>query len=343
MQIDQAERGFSFQKDGPLDMRMGQQGPTAADVVNAATEARLADILYHYGEEHAARRIARAIVAGRPFTSTLGLAGVIEKCLPRQKPGQSHPATRAFQALRIAVNDEFGQLEAGLAAAERALKPGGRLAVVTFHSLEDRVVKRFFQLRSGGDGQGSRHAPARDAPAPAFAMITRKAVGPDAAELAANPRRAVGQAARRAAHRRACGARGCAGPCPSPPSHDERPQLMRTFILTLSAIAVMALGFWAYRENYRTQAELADLRALQAEVGELRESLAVLNAEWAYLNRPDRLRELADLNFERLGLLPLAPEQFGAVAQVAYPASAAPLLAPIENPVETVAVLEADQ
>lgn len=117
---------------------------------------------------------------------------------------------------------------------------------------------------------------------------------------------------------------------------------MRTFILTLAAIAVMALGFWAYRENYRTQAELADLRALQTEVGELRESLAVLNAEWAYLNRPDRLRELADLNFERLGLLPLAPEQFGAVAQVAYPASTQPLLAPIENPVETLAVLEAD-
>lgn len=188
MQIDQPDRGFSFQKDGPLDMRMGQDGPTAADVVNAATEARLADILYHYGEEHAARRIARAIVAARPFTTTLELAATIEKCLPRQKPGQSHPATRSFQALRIAVNDEFGQLEAGLAAAERALKPGGRLAVVTFHSLEDRVVKRFFQLRSGGEGQGSRHAPARDTAAPAFTMITRKAVGPDAAELAANPR-----------------------------------------------------------------------------------------------------------------------------------------------------------
>lgn len=188
MQIDQADRGFSFQKDGPLDMRMGQDGPTAADVVNAATEARLADILYHYGEEHAARRIARAIVAARPFATTLALAATIEKCLPRQKPGQSHPATRSFQALRIAVNDEFGQLEAGLAAAERALKPGGRLAVVTFHSLEDRVVKRFFQLRSGAEGQGSRHAPARDVASPAFTMITRKAVGPDAAELAANPR-----------------------------------------------------------------------------------------------------------------------------------------------------------
>ena len=188
MQIDEAERGFSFQKDGPLDMRMGESGPTAADLVNGATEAELADILYHYGEERASRRIARAMVAGRPFTSTLQLAKVVESCLPRAKPGQSHPATRTFQALRIAVNDEFGQLEAGLAAAERALKPGGRLAVVTFHSLEDRVVKRFFQMRSGAEGQGSRHAPARAEVRPAFTMLTRKAIGPDDDELAANPR-----------------------------------------------------------------------------------------------------------------------------------------------------------
>lgn len=188
MQIDEGARGFSFQKDGPLDMRMGSDGPTAADLVNGATEGHLADILYHYGEEHASRRIARAIVAGRPFGTTLQLAAVIERCLPRAKPGQSHPATRSFQALRIAVNDEFGQLEAGLAAAERALKPGGLLAVVTFHSLEDRVVKRFFQMRSGAEGQGSRHAPARVAEAPAFVMTTRRAIGPDAAELAENPR-----------------------------------------------------------------------------------------------------------------------------------------------------------
>lgn len=188
MQIDEAARGFSFQKDGPLDMRMGEDGPTAADLVNTAAEGHLADILYHYGEEHASRRIARAIVAARPFETTLQLAAVIERCLPRQKPGQSHPATRSFQALRIAVNDEFGQLEAGLAAAERALKPGGLLAVVTFHSLEDRVVKRFFQMRSGAEGQGSRHAPARIADVPAFVMTTRRAIGPDAAELAENPR-----------------------------------------------------------------------------------------------------------------------------------------------------------
>lgn len=188
MQIDAADRGFSFQKDGPLDMRMGGDGPSAADLVNTMTEAQLADILYHYGEERASRRIARAIVAARPFATTLQLAAVIERCLPRAKPGQSHPATRSFQAIRIAVNDEFGQLEAGLAAAERALKPGGYLAVVAFHSLEDRVIKRFFQLRSGAEGQGNRYAPERAPTVAAFTMATRRAIGPDDQELAENPR-----------------------------------------------------------------------------------------------------------------------------------------------------------
>ena len=188
MQIDQPERGFSFQKEGPLDMRMGDSGPTAADLVNTASEGEIADILYHYGEERASRRIARAIVAARPLTTTLDLVAVIERCLPRPKPGQSHPATRSFQAIRIAVNDEFGQLAEGLEAAERALKPGGQLAVVTFHSLEDRVVKRFFQLRSGGEGQGSRHAPAREQIEPAFTLKSRRAIGPDDDELARNPR-----------------------------------------------------------------------------------------------------------------------------------------------------------
>lgn len=191
MQLDRPERGFSFLRDGPLDMRMSQDGPTAADIVNAAEEGEIADILYHYGEERASRRIARAIVEARrlaPFETTKRLVEVVERCLPRAKPGQSHPATRSFQALRIAVNDEFGQLAAGLEAAERALKPGGRLAVVTFHSLEDRVVKRFFQERSGRAGGGSRYAPAQAQIAPAFDLLTRKAVGPDDRELAENPR-----------------------------------------------------------------------------------------------------------------------------------------------------------
>ena len=191
MQLDQAARGFSFQKDGPLDMRMSQAGPSAADLVNGLPETALADILFQYGEERASRRIARAIVADRrkaPFATTLQLAGLIERLLPRPKPGQPHPATRSFQALRIAVNDELGELARGLAAAERALAPGGRLAVVTFHSLEDRVVKRFLQLRSGAAPRGSRHAPETEAEAPRFALITRKAIEPDAVELALNPR-----------------------------------------------------------------------------------------------------------------------------------------------------------
>ncbi|WP_281968245.1 16S rRNA (cytosine(1402)-N(4))-methyltransferase RsmH [Roseovarius nanhaiticus] len=191
MQLDQAGRGFSFMRDGPLDMRMSQDGPTAADLVNTAEEGELADILYLYGEERASRRIAKAIVRARtaaPLTTTLQLAEVVEKCLPRSKPGQAHPATRSFQAIRIAVNDEYGELIGGLEAAERALRPGGALAVVTFHSIEDRMVKRFLQDRSDGGGGGSRHAPAEAERPRQFTLTSRKAITADKTELAANPR-----------------------------------------------------------------------------------------------------------------------------------------------------------
>ncbi len=191
MQIDQAHRGFSFQKDGPLDMRMSREGRTAADIVNETPEGELADILFQLGEERASRRIARAIVEARkaePFTSTLQLASLIERKLPRPKPRQPHAATRSFQALRIAVNDELGELARGLAAAEAALAPGGYLAVVTFHSLEDRMVKRFMQMRSGDAPRGNRYAPVQEADEPRFERVTRKATGPDDAEIAANPR-----------------------------------------------------------------------------------------------------------------------------------------------------------
>ncbi len=191
MQLDQAERGFSFMKDGPLDMRMSQEGDSAADMVNTATEAQLADILFHYGEERASRRIAKAIVKARaeePITTTLRLVGIIESCLPRPKPGQSHPATRSFQGLRIAVNAEYEELFQGLMAAERALKPGGQLAVVTFHSIEDRMVKRFFQSRAGKTGRANRYAPEMKEEQPQFNLKTRKAVGPDDQELQDNPR-----------------------------------------------------------------------------------------------------------------------------------------------------------
>ncbi len=191
MQLDQAERGFSFMKDGPLDMRMSQSGPSAADLVNEADEKLLADILYQYGEERASRRIAKAILRARaeaPITTTLRLAEIVESCLPRAKPGQSHPATRSFQALRIAVNDEYGELWRGLMAAERALKPGGHLAVVTFHSVEDRMVKRFLTARTGGGGRGSRHAPETERPDPQFTQTSRKAISATPEEIAANPR-----------------------------------------------------------------------------------------------------------------------------------------------------------
>ncbi|MES2144464.1 MAG: 16S rRNA (cytosine(1402)-N(4))-methyltransferase RsmH [Pseudomonadota bacterium] len=191
MQIDRAERGFSFQKDGPLDMRMSQDGISAADLVNGSDETDLADILYVFGEEHASRRIARAIVAARaagPIATTLQLAEIIARCLPRPKPGQSHPATRSFQAIRIAVNAEFSELAQGLAAAERALVPGGRLAVVTFHSLEDRIVKQYLQLASGQDPNANRYAPPAAQDAARYRLITRRAVTADAHELVANPR-----------------------------------------------------------------------------------------------------------------------------------------------------------
>lgn len=191
MQLDQAERGFSFLKDGPLDMRMSQDGPSAADLVADTDEVTLADMLFHYGEERASRRIARAIIRARaeaPITTTLQLAEIIEGCLPRAKPGQSHPATRSFQALRIAVNDEYGELYQGLMAAERALKPDGQLAVVTFHSIEDRMVKRFLQARAGQTGRANRYAPQAEETAPQFTLKSKKAIGPDPQELAENPR-----------------------------------------------------------------------------------------------------------------------------------------------------------
>ena len=188
MQLDQAERGFSFMRDGPLDMRMGGDGPTAADLLNTAPEQVIADVLYLYGEERASRRIAKAIVAARPLSRTGQLSDIVSGCLPRPKPGHSHPSTRTFQAIRIWVNDEFGQLVAGLAAAERALRPGGQLAVVSFHSLEDRIVKRFMQARSNSAGGGSRYAPEVAQDAPAFTLPFRRAIGPDEGEMAANPR-----------------------------------------------------------------------------------------------------------------------------------------------------------
>lgn len=191
-QLDAAERGFSFRHDGPLDMRMERQGPTAADLVNELPEAELADVLFRFGEERASRRIARAIVRARtqaPITRTRVLAEIIRRALPPQAGGID-PATRSFQALRIRVNDELDEIERALSQAVELLAPGGRLVVVAFHSLEDRIVKRFMQIAAGRDPAPSRHDPrglTRAAPA-LFRLLTPRALRPGAAELAANAR-----------------------------------------------------------------------------------------------------------------------------------------------------------
>ena len=185
-QLDDPARGFSFRADGPLDMRMGRNGRSAADLVNSADEAELASLIREYGEERFARRIARAIIAARPLHRTGELAAAIRAVVP--ETGGIDPATRTFQALRIAVNDELDELDRGLAAVERLLEPGGRLAVVAFHSLEDRRVKDFLRRRSADAPRASRHTPATRGPAPSFRLITRKPVAPSADEIARNPR-----------------------------------------------------------------------------------------------------------------------------------------------------------
>ena len=189
MQLDTAERGFSFRLDGPLDMRMGGEGASAADVVNAASERDLANIIFLLGEERHSRAVARAIVKARtdaPIETTRALADIVGRVV-RSRPGDIHPATRTFQALRIYVNDELGELVAGLRAAERILKPQGRLVAVSFHSLEDRIVKTFFAGR-GESRAGSRHAPELKAPAPTFRVLTKRPVVADAGEVVHNPR-----------------------------------------------------------------------------------------------------------------------------------------------------------
>ena len=188
MQLDQAERGFSFSADGPLDMRMAKSGLTAAEFLNQADEAEIARILKEYGEEPRARSIARAIAAARPVERTAELAAIVRRAAGFRPGQRTDPATRTFQAIRIHLNAELDELEQGLAAAERALKPGGRLAVVTFHSLEDRIVKRFLRERSGATPAGSRHRPALvEPPQPTFERVA-KPVTPSAAEMARNPR-----------------------------------------------------------------------------------------------------------------------------------------------------------
>lgn len=193
MQLDEAERGFSFQADGPLDMRMSCDGPSAADVLNSFSEEQIADIIYDYGEERRSRAIARAIVKARteaPLQRTKELADLVLRVFHGRKDEGRHPATRTFQALRIFVNDELGELERGLRGAEEILKPGGRLVVVTFHSLEDRIVKQFLAERSGKVDRGSRHLPQKNlqfSPS-SFRIVNSRPLTPQKGELDLNPR-----------------------------------------------------------------------------------------------------------------------------------------------------------
>jgi 16S rRNA (cytosine1402-N4)-methyltransferase len=193
MQLDRPERGFSFMQDGPLDMRMGEEGPSASDIVNTLSEQELSEILYKLGEERRARAIAKAIVARRsekPIMTTAELADVVVKVLGRKRDETKHPATRTFQALRLFINEELDELAKGLAAAERLLRARGRVAIVTFHSLEDRIAKRFLASRSAPPPRVSRHLPEAGGKilAPSFQLLNRRPVEPDRREIARNPR-----------------------------------------------------------------------------------------------------------------------------------------------------------
>ena len=297
-QIDDPQRGFSFRHDGPLDMRMGKHGTSAADLVNTLPERSLADLFYELGEERASRRIAHAIVAARlaaPIETTGRLAGIIRSVLPPDRSG-NHPATRSFQALRIKVNDELSQVEAALEQAVALLSPGGRLVVVAFHSLEDRIVKRFMTLAAGRAGSPSRHDPAglKTRRAPNFRLLTARAVRPSAAETNRNPR---SRSARLRALERL--AMGC--------GHMIRPLTVATFLLACGS------GLYLYQSKHEVQLLDRTIEKTVHETGALREQSRLLSAEWTMLNDPERLRQFSDTY---LNLRTINPAQFTSLADL---------------------------
>ena len=317
MQLDEPDRGFSFRDDGPLDMRMGGAGPTAAEIVNTASEERLADIFHYFGEERAARRIAGAIAHDRevqPFTTTGQLARLIARIAPNRQ-SDIHPATKSFQALRIAVNDELAELVEGLCAAERALAPEGRLAVVTFHSLEDRWSSS--SLRRARDAARRNRVACRASPRRSHPPFGSKGRSPDRRSPKRSPpsARALGQAARRRAHggarpgiRRGFGA----ARTPAGPSGREELAMLRLFNL-LSILVLLGSAVYAYSIKYQTSFRTEQIAKAKLEIKTEQDGINVLRAEWAFLTRPERVQKLSE---RYLDLEPLALAQIDSFASL---------------------------
>ena len=300
MQLDQAERGFSFRFEGPLDMRMERAGQSAADLVNEMAERPLADLIFTFGEEKKARRIAKAIVAARalaPISTTQRSGRDRAPRHRRRRKDRIDPATRTFQALRIAVNDELGEIDRGLAAAERLLAPGGRMAVVSFHSLEDRRVKQFLRDRAGRNPKASRHLPIQDIetqadPAPDRARRHRAERSRDRGQ-SPRPFRAP---ARGRAHRGAAGGRG---------------MIRISAIVWVVVLALLGIGL--FQVKYNVQSKERDLREVRRQIEANYNAIHVLDAEWSYLNDPLRL---ADLTRRHTELVPTTPGQIGDFASL---------------------------
>jgi 16S rRNA (cytosine1402-N4)-methyltransferase len=337
MQLDQAERGFSFRRDGPLDMRMDAEGPTAADLVAVAPEATLAAIIRTLGEERHARAVARAIVRRReqaPIRTTRELAEIVEGVV-RAKPGEIHPATRTFQALRMFLNGELDEVASALAAAERILAPGGRLVVISFHSLEDRVVKRFLAAR-GRAAAVSRHQPLAAGPAPTFRILTPRAVIADADEVTENPR--ARSAKLRAAERTDAPASGLpveAVPCfPRSQTCCGGADMLRVINIVVVA-ALVGSAAWVYKIKFEATVQAESVARLRSEIRRERDMIATLRAEWSRLDSPERLQELAQRHlklrpvefaqFDRLDNLPERPKP------IVPPGTADPIGAIIET------------